>query len=126
MSPDNKLGITYQSKTIWLTYLRNPSQFASPKTIALAYGRGGTHFVRDFLGITNFDNPDKRSPQAEALLAKTSETIASTNSSPERQENIEMQTIEKVEENLNNFLEASAQTDLNLHLVQKAHYHFVN
>ena len=33
-------------------------------------------------------------PEAEASLAKTSETIASTNSSPERQENIEMQTVE--------------------------------
>ena len=53
-------------------------------------------------------------PEAEASLAKTSETIASTNSSPERQENIEMQTVKQVEENLTNFLEASAQTELEL------------
>ena len=53
-------------------------------------------------------------PKAEASLAKTSETIALTNSSPERPEDIEMQTIETVEENLTNFLEASAQTELEL------------
>ena len=35
--------------------------------------------------FTMSDNAIKRSPQAEALLAKTCETIASTNSSPERQ-----------------------------------------
>ena len=53
-------------------------------------------------------------PKAEASLAKASETIALTNSSPERSEDIEMQTIETVEENLTNFLEASAQTELEL------------
>ena len=49
-------------------------------------------------------------------LLKISETIASTNSSPERQENIEMQTKEQVEEeDLNNVLEArSTQTELAL------------
>ena len=57
------------------------------------------------------------SAEAKASLAKASETIALTDSSPERQpggENIEMQTIETVEENLDNFLEASAQTELEL------------
>ena len=53
-------------------------------------------------------------PEAEAALAKTSKTIASTNSSPERQENIEMQTVETVEENLDTFLEAQTQTELAL------------
>ena len=53
-------------------------------------------------------------PKAEASLAKTSETIALTNSSPERSEDIEMQTVKQVEENLTNFLEASAQTELEL------------
>ena len=47
------------------------------------YGKGGTHFVRDVLGITNFDNPAS-TISIDALLAKTSETIALTNSSPER------------------------------------------
>ena len=81
----------------------------------MKYGKGGTQFVRDVLGIKNWDNPIKKiPPKAEASLAKASKTIALTNSSPERQENIEMQTIETVEENLTNFLEASAQTELAL------------
>ena len=82
--------------------------------MASQYGKGGTQFVRDVLGIKNWDSPYTMPPKAEASLAKTSETIALTNSSPERQENIEMQTVETVEENLTNFLEASAQTELEL------------
>ena len=113
-SADNKLGIIYKGETIWLTHIRNTSQFLTPKTIALKYGKGGTQFVRDVLGIKNWDSPYTMPPKAEAALAKTSETIASTNSSPERQENIEMQTVETVEENLDTFLEAQTQTELAL------------
>ena len=114
LSPDKTLSVNYKGKTIWLTLRKNPSQFYTPKTIHAKYGKGGTQFVRDVLGISNWNNPSKRSPQAEAALAKTSETIASTNSSPERQENIEMQTVETVEENLDTFLEAQTQTELAL------------
>lgn len=45
------------------------------------------------------------------LIKEFNETIASTSASPE---NIEMQTIEKVEEDLDKFLETSAQTELAL------------
>ena len=114
LSPDKTLSVNYKGKTIWLTLRKNPSQFYTPKTIYAKYGKGGTQFVRDVLGISNWNNPSKRSPQAEAALAKTSETIASTNSSPERQENIEMQTVETVEENIDTFLEAQTQTELAL------------
>ena len=113
-SADNKLGIIYKGETIWLSHIRNTSQFLTPRTMASQYGKGGTQFVRDVLGIKNWDSPYTMPPKAEASLAKTSETIALTNSSPERQENIEMQTVETVEENLTNFLEASAQTELEL------------
>ena len=102
-------------KRVYITHETNANKFYSPRTLAADYGKGGTQFVRDVLGIKNWDNPiEKMPPEAEASLAKTSETIASTNSSPERQENIEMQTVKQVEENLTNFLEASAQTELAL------------
>ena len=114
LSPDKTLSVNYKGKTIWLTLRKNPSQFYTPKTIHAKYSKSGTQFVRDVLGISNWNNPSKRSPQAEAALAKTSETIASTNSSPERQENIEMQTVETVEEKLDTFLEAQTQTELAL------------
>ena len=113
-----RLSATYHggnSKRVLLTLQQNTNKFYLPKSLAAWYGKGGTQFVRDVLGIKNWDNPiEKMTPKAEAALAKTSETIALTNSSPERQENIEMQTIETVEENLTNFLEASAQTELEL------------
>ena len=71
---------------VYLAHETNFNKFYSPRTIAAQYGKGGTQFVRDFLGIKNWDNPIKKiPPKAEAALAKTSETIASTNSSPERQ-----------------------------------------
>ena len=115
ISADKKLGVNYKDKTIWISHIRNTSQFLTPRTMASQYGKGGTQFVRDVLGIKNWDNPIKKiPPKAEASLAKASETIALTNSSPERSEDIEMQTIETVEENLTNFLEASAQTELEL------------
>ena len=41
-SADNKLGIIYKGETIWLSHIRNTSQFLTPKTIALKYGKGGT------------------------------------------------------------------------------------
>ena len=108
----NRGGASYR---VYLARENNFNKFYSPRTIALQYGKGGTQFVRDFLGIKNWDNPIKKiPPKAEASLAKTSETIALTNSSPERSEDIEMQTVETVEENLTNFLEASAQTELAL------------
>ena len=115
-----RLSVDYRrqdtsSARVYLAYETNFNKFYSPKTIALQYGKGGTQFVRDRLGIKNWDNPIKKiPPKAEASLAKASKTIASTNSSPERPEDIEMQTVETVEENLTNFLEASAQTELEL------------
>ena len=51
LSYDNKLGIMYQDKIIYLTYLKNPSQFLLPTTIASNVGKGGASFVRDVLGI---------------------------------------------------------------------------
>ena len=101
-------------KRVYITYQTNSNKYYSPITMAASYGKGGTQFVRDVLGIKNWDSPYTMPPKAEASLAKTSETIALTNSSPERSEDIEMQTVETVEENLTNFLEASAQTELEL------------
>ena len=113
-----RLSVIYHggnSKRVYITHETNSNKFYSRRTIAADYGKGGTQFVRDVLGIKNWDNPiEKMPPEAEASLAKASKTIASTNSSPERPENIQMQTVKQVEENLTNFLEASAQTELEL------------
>ena len=42
------------SRVAYLAYETNFNKFYSPKTIALQYGKGGTQFVRDFLGIKNW------------------------------------------------------------------------
>ena len=113
ISADRKLGINYKGKTIWLSHIRNTSQFLTPKTMASQYGRGGTQFVRDVLGIKP-KQPEIQPEQRKELL-EINKTIDSTKSSPERQlEEIEMQTVEQVEEGLNTLLETSTQTELEL------------
>ena len=113
MNADKELAISYKDKTIRLTYTKDSNKFLSPKTLALRYGKGGTQFVRDVLGIKP-KQPEIQPEQRKELL-EINKTIDSTKSSPERQlEEIEMQTVETVEENLTNFLEASAQTELAL------------
>ena len=113
MNADKELIITYNGKEIRLTQAKNRNKFLSPRSLASMYGEGGVSFVGDVLGIKA--KPPEIPPLQRKELNKISETIASTNSSPERQlEEIEMQTVEKVEEKLNTFLEASAQTELAL------------
>ena len=114
ISADRKLGINYKDETIWISHKKDTSQFLTPKTMASQYGRGGTQFVRDVLGIRNWDSPYTMPPKAEASLAKASKTIASTKSRPELEESIEMQTVEQVEVDIKNFLETSTQTELAL------------
>ena len=83
ISADRKLGINYKGKTIWLSHIRNTSQFLTPKTMASQYGRGGTQFVRDVLGIKP-KQPEIQPEQRKELL-EINKTIDSTKSSPERQ-----------------------------------------
>ena len=52
MNADKELFITYKGKEIRLTQANKPKKkILSPNTIAKKYGEGGTHFVRDVLGI---------------------------------------------------------------------------
>ena len=102
---DKELAISYKGKTIRLSFAKNPNEFLSPRTLAIRYGKGGTHFVRDVLGIKV-----KLPPIQRKELNRISENIAAT----EPTEEIPLQTIEQVEESLNNVLETSTQTELAL------------
>ena len=51
MNADKELAISYKGETIRLTYTKDSNKFLSPTTLALKYGKGGTQFVRDVLGI---------------------------------------------------------------------------
>ena len=112
MNADKELAITYKGKTYRLTRKNNPNKFLSPNTLQIMYGKGGTQFVRDVLGIKVDDIIIP--PVLDKELHKINKTIASTKSSPGRPESIEMQTVEQVEEGLNTFLETSTQTELAL------------
>ena len=111
---DKELAITFKDKTIRLTHAKNPNEFLKPKTLSSMYGRGGVHFVRDVLGIINFDKPDL-SPETRQTLNELKESTEKTSSATTSQENIEMQTIQTVEEKIEKVLETtSAQTELAL------------
>ena len=112
MNADKELAITYKGKTIRLTRVSNPNKFLAPGTLQLMYGKGGTQFVRDVLGIKVDEIIIP--PVIRKELSVINKTIAATKSSPERPESIEMQTVEQVEESLNTFLETSTQTELAL------------
>ena len=113
MNADKELAISYKDKTIRLTYTKDSNKFLSPTTLALRYGKGGTQFVRDVLGIK--PKRPEFPPQQRKKLLNIDSIIASTKSSPERQlEEIEMQTVKQVEEGLNTILETSTQTELAL------------
>ena len=113
MNADKELAITYKGKTYRLTLVKNPNKFLSPGTLKLMYGKGGTQFVRDVLRIK--PKRPEFPPEQRKKLLNIDSLIAATKSSPERQlEEIEMQTVEQVEEGLNTFLETSTQTELAL------------
>ena len=111
MNADKELAISYKDKTIRLAYTKDSNKFLSPKTLALRYGKGGTQFVRDVLGI-KLKQPEIQPEQRKELL-EINKTIDSAKSSPERQLE-EMQTVEQVEADIKNFLDANAQTELAL------------
>ena len=51
-----RLSVIYHggnSKRVYITHETNENKFYSPRTLAADYGKGGTQFVRDVLGIKN-------------------------------------------------------------------------
>ena len=86
MNADKELAITYKGKTYRLTHVKNPNKFLFPGTISAMYGKGGTQFVRDVLGlkVDTIVIP----PMKFKELSEVNKTIDSTKSSPERPESI--------------------------------------
>ena len=109
LNANKELTIFYEGKIIRLTQANKPNEFLSPNTLAQNYGKGGTHLVRDVLGI-------ERKPFAVRLgeLLEIDKKIAATKSRPEHEESIEMQTVEQVEADIKTFLDANVQTEVAL------------
>ena len=67
MNADKELAITYKGKTYRLTLEKNPNKFLSPSTLKIMYGKGGTQFIRDVLGIKP-KQPEIQPEQRKELL----------------------------------------------------------
>ena len=99
-------------KHTYLHLKKDPNKFLSPRSLAIKYGKGGTQFVRDVLGIKV--KPIVIPPLQRKELLKFDKRIASTKSSPELEESIEMQTVEQVEADIKHLLDVNTQTELAL------------
>ena len=105
--------LKYKGKNIRLTSTQNPNKFLALSTIQIQFGKGGTAFIRDVLGVNGYGGsgaPKLSSEQRQTLNEIASETVES----PDLPEQIEMQRVETVEQQLTDFLEAGTQTDFAL------------
>ena len=57
---DDGVFVEYKGKKTRLTVAGNPRKFLKPITIASYYGRGGTSFVRDILGVVDYSSSRKK------------------------------------------------------------------
>jgi len=105
-SKTKQVYLKYNGESYRLTYKQNPNKFLSLSTLQTNYG---TAFVRDILGISNLTTREQRQSLGEITNAITRST-----GSPDLSEQIEMQNIETVETKLDQFLEASSQTEQTL------------
>ena len=53
---DEGIFIEYKDKKTRLTAAGNPREFLKPSTISKNYGRGGTSFLRDILGVVDYSS----------------------------------------------------------------------
>ena len=63
---DDGVFVEYKGKKTQLTFTGNPKKFLKPITIASYYGRGGTSFVRDILGVVDYSSSRKKKTQQQA------------------------------------------------------------
>ena len=60
---DDGVFVEYIEKKIRLTAAGNPRKFLKPSTISKNYGRGGTSFVRNILGVVDYSSASKKTQQ---------------------------------------------------------------
>ena len=68
---DEGIFVEYNGEKTRLTAAGNPRKFLKPSTISKNYGRGGTSFVRDILGVVDYSSSKKSQPQAEKAYTST-------------------------------------------------------
>ena len=60
---DEGIFVEYIEKKTRLTVAGNPRKFLAPSTIARKYGKGGTSFVRNILGVVDYSSASKKTQQ---------------------------------------------------------------
>ena len=60
---DECIFVEYIEKKTRLTAAGNPRKFLKPSTISKNYGRGGTSFVRNILGVVDYSSASKKTQQ---------------------------------------------------------------
>ena len=60
---DEGIFVEYIEKKTRLTAAENPRKFLKPSTISKNYGRGGTSFVRNILGVVDYSSASKKTQQ---------------------------------------------------------------
>ena len=60
---DKGIFVEYVEKKTRLTVAGNPKKFLKPSTISKNYGRGGTSFVRNVLGVVGYSSASKKTQQ---------------------------------------------------------------
>ena len=60
---DKGIFVEYNGKKTQLTVAGNPRKFLATNTIARKYGKGGTSFVRDILGVVDYSSASKKTQQ---------------------------------------------------------------
>ena len=79
---DDGVFVEYKGKKTQLTFTGNPRKFLKPNTIASYYGRGGTSFVRDILGVADYSSSRKKTQQQAERASISARDVPSLDETP--------------------------------------------
>ena len=79
---DDGVFVEYKGKKTRLTVAGNPRKFLKPITIASYYGRGGTSFVRDILGVVDYSSSRKKTQQQAETASISARNVPKLGETP--------------------------------------------
>ena len=98
---DKGIFVEYNGKKTQLTVAGNPRKFLKPSTISKKYGRGGTSFVRDILGVVDYSSASKKTQQQAIKTSWSLRDLPKLDETPTgRQDRQNRQDREKVRKKL--------------------------
>ena len=103
---DEGIFVEYKGKNkTRLTVAGNPRKFLKPSTISKNYGKGGTSFVRDILGVVDYSSASKKTQQqAERASISLRDVLKVGETPPGRQDGeIVRRRLVNIDEELDDF-----------------------